>query len=275
MARLIRTEKEVEGRYEEVWIVVDEDALDQWPAGPLTTVGQKVPRVDGLTRVRGEALYTADLQLPGMLHTAVLRSPYARARVTSIDLEPARSAPGVRAAIGPADLDQLTDEPGYVGHAVAAVAADTFGQAQAAVERIAVAVGSARAAARPRRGGAAGVVRLRRSEVRARRLRARARRGRRGRRGRVPNAGRAPQLDGDASSGLSLGGRRDHHLHLDAVHLGHPRVDGRPRSASRPTRCASSAMRWAEASGRRTVPATTRRSRPSSRRGRRGRSSAR
>ena len=35
MARLIRTEKEVEGRYEEVWIVVDEDALDQWPAGPL------------------------------------------------------------------------------------------------------------------------------------------------------------------------------------------------------------------------------------------------
>ena len=33
MARLIRTEKEVEGRYEDVWIVVDEDALDQWPKG--------------------------------------------------------------------------------------------------------------------------------------------------------------------------------------------------------------------------------------------------
>ena len=138
VARLIRTEKEVEGRYEDVWIVVDEDALDQWPAGPLKTVGQKVPRVDGLMRVRGEAPYTADLQLPAMLHTAVLRSPYARARVTSIDLEPARSAPGVRAVIGPADLDQLTDEPAYVGHAIAAVAADTFGQAQAAVERIAI-----------------------------------------------------------------------------------------------------------------------------------------
>ena len=35
MARLIRTEKEVEGRYEEVWLVVEEDALEQWPAGPL------------------------------------------------------------------------------------------------------------------------------------------------------------------------------------------------------------------------------------------------
>ena len=68
--------------------------------------GQKVPRVDGLMRVRGEAPYTADLQLPAMLHTAVLRSPYARARVTSIDLEPARNAPGVRAVIGPADLDR-------------------------------------------------------------------------------------------------------------------------------------------------------------------------
>jgi CO/xanthine dehydrogenase Mo-binding subunit len=138
LARLIRTEKEVEGRYEEVWIVVDEDALDQWPPGPLTTVGHRVPRVDGLTRARGQAPFTADLKLPGMLHTAVLRSPYARARVASIDLEPARGAPGVRAVIGPVDEAALTDEPGYVGQAVAAVAADTFGQAQAAVERIVV-----------------------------------------------------------------------------------------------------------------------------------------
>jgi CO/xanthine dehydrogenase Mo-binding subunit len=136
VARLIRTEKEVEGRYEDVWIVVDEDALDQWPAGPLKTVGQKVPRVDAVDRVRGQALYTADLQLPGMLHTAVLRSPYARARVKQIGLEAARSARGVRAVIGPPDLEQLADEPGYVGHAVAAVAADTFGQAQAALQLI-------------------------------------------------------------------------------------------------------------------------------------------
>ena len=47
MARLIRTEKEVEGRYEEVWLVVEEDALDQWPEGPLEVVGREVPRIDG------------------------------------------------------------------------------------------------------------------------------------------------------------------------------------------------------------------------------------
>jgi CO/xanthine dehydrogenase Mo-binding subunit len=136
LARLIRTEKEVEGRYEDVWIVVEEDALDQWPEGPLNIVGQKVPRMDGAQRARGQALYTADIQLPGMLHTAVLRSPYAKARVGRIDLTRARSAPGVRAVIGPDDLEQLTAEPGYVGHAVAAVAAETFGRAQEAVELI-------------------------------------------------------------------------------------------------------------------------------------------
>jgi CO/xanthine dehydrogenase Mo-binding subunit len=138
VARLIRTEKEIEGQYTEQWVVVDEDALDQWPAGPLTTVGQRIPRIDGLQRARGEARYTADIQLPGMLHTAVLRSPYAKARVKQIDFEPARSAPGVRAAIGPGELEVLTDEPGYVGQAVAAVAADTMGQAQAAASAISV-----------------------------------------------------------------------------------------------------------------------------------------
>ena len=73
MARLIRTEKEVEGRYEEVWLVVEEDTLEQWPAGPRRIVGQPATRIDGLERARGEAVYTADLKLPGMLHTAVLR----------------------------------------------------------------------------------------------------------------------------------------------------------------------------------------------------------
>ena len=136
MARLIKTEKEVEGRYEDVWIVVEEDALDQWPEGPLATVGQEVPRVDGLDRARGQVLYTADVQLAGMLHTAVLRSPFARARVTSIDLAAARAARGVRAVLGPGELEVLKEEPGYVGQAVAAVAAETFGQAQAALQQL-------------------------------------------------------------------------------------------------------------------------------------------
>jgi CO/xanthine dehydrogenase Mo-binding subunit len=118
--------------------VVEEDVLDQWPEGPLSAVGQPAIRLEGRERARGEAIYTADLPLPGMLHAAVLRSPHAHARVRSLDLAPALASPGVRAAAGPEDLDVFTREPGYPGAPVAAIAADTFAAAQAAVARIAV-----------------------------------------------------------------------------------------------------------------------------------------
>jgi xanthine dehydrogenase YagR molybdenum-binding subunit len=133
---LIRTEKEVEGRFEEVWLVVEEDPLQQWPPGPLSVVGRAATRSDAPERVRGEARYTADIQLPGMLHTAVLRSPHAHARVKRIDLAPALALPGVRGAVGPADVSGLEEEAGYVGAPVAAVAADTFAQARAALSAI-------------------------------------------------------------------------------------------------------------------------------------------
>jgi CO/xanthine dehydrogenase Mo-binding subunit len=139
LARLIRTEKEVEGRFEDVWLVVEEDPLAQWPEGPQTVVGRPAARQDAPERVRGEARYTADIRLPGMLHTAVLRSPYAHARVKRIDLAPALRLPGVRAALGPGDAKGLEEEAGYSGTAVAAVAADTFAQARRAVEAIDVA----------------------------------------------------------------------------------------------------------------------------------------
>jgi xanthine dehydrogenase YagR molybdenum-binding subunit len=136
VARLIRTEKEVEGRYEEVWLVVEEDALEQWPAGPRGIVGQPAQRVDGRERATGQAVYTADVQLPGMLHAAVLRSPHPRARVGRIDLAPALAMPGVHAAIGPGDIPQLSADCNYQGEAVAAVCADTLAQARAAVQAI-------------------------------------------------------------------------------------------------------------------------------------------
>jgi xanthine dehydrogenase YagR molybdenum-binding subunit len=136
LARLIRTEKEVEGRFEEVWIVVEEDPLEQWPEGPLSVVGRDTPRQDGPLRVRGEARYTADIKLPGMLHAAVLRSPHAHARVRRIDLAPALALPGVRATIGPGEANGLEEEAGWAGAPVAAVAADTFAQARAAVEAV-------------------------------------------------------------------------------------------------------------------------------------------
>jgi CO/xanthine dehydrogenase Mo-binding subunit len=133
VARLIKTEKEIEGRYTEQWIVVEEDALGPWPAGALAVVGKPARRVDGLQRARGEALYTADVMLPRMLHTAVLRSPHARARVRRLDLGSARLAPGVRAAIGPGDSDVLTGEANYQGEPVAAIAAETEADARAAL----------------------------------------------------------------------------------------------------------------------------------------------
>jgi CO/xanthine dehydrogenase Mo-binding subunit len=138
LARLIRTEKEVEGRFEEVWLVVEEDPLTQWPAGPLAVVGRGAVRKDGAERVRGEARYTADVQLPGMLHAALLRSPSAHARVRSLDLAPALALPGVRAALGPGEAKGLVEEAEYAGQPVAALAADTFAQAHAALSAIRV-----------------------------------------------------------------------------------------------------------------------------------------
>jgi xanthine dehydrogenase YagR molybdenum-binding subunit len=133
VARLIRTEKEVEGKYSEQWIVVEEDVLEQWPAGPRGIVGQPARRLDGHERARGQAIYTADFSPPGMLHAAVLRSPYARARARKLDLTKARGAAGAHGAIGPEDCHVLEREPPFQGAPVAAVAADSFEAAQEAL----------------------------------------------------------------------------------------------------------------------------------------------
>ena len=52
---------------------------------PLTTIGHVTPRVDAIERVTGQATYTNDLKLPGMLYARVLRSPYPHARIRHID----------------------------------------------------------------------------------------------------------------------------------------------------------------------------------------------
>jgi xanthine dehydrogenase YagR molybdenum-binding subunit len=138
VARLIKTEKEVEGRYSEQWVVVegDDEALDQWPQGPRAVVGQPAPRLDGHQRARGQAQYTGDLQFPGMLHAAVLRSPVAHARVKTLDLSPALELPGVLGAIGPDDCHVLQTEPGFHGAPIAAVAADNYSRAREALALI-------------------------------------------------------------------------------------------------------------------------------------------
>jgi CO/xanthine dehydrogenase Mo-binding subunit len=138
VARLIKTEKEVEGRYTEQWVVVegDDEALDQWPQGPRAVVGQPAPRQDGHQRARGQAQYTGDLQLPGMLHAAVLRSPVAHARVKKLDLSAALELPGVLGSIGPDDCHVLQTEPGFHGAPIAAVAADSYSRAREALALI-------------------------------------------------------------------------------------------------------------------------------------------
>jgi xanthine dehydrogenase YagR molybdenum-binding subunit len=71
-----------------------------------------------------------------MLHAAVLRSPYARARVKRLDLARAREADFVLGAIGPDDCHVLTAEPGFHGAPVAAVALASPRRAREALDLI-------------------------------------------------------------------------------------------------------------------------------------------
>ena len=144
MARLVRTQVEMEGRYEDRWTLVEDDTTPEYdPEEALAVVGHPHTRVSAAARLTGAARFISDIALPGMLHAAVLRSPHANARVASLDLEAASALAGVRAVIGPGDVPDrdgrpvLTDAPDYAGAAVAAVAADTPEHAERALEALA------------------------------------------------------------------------------------------------------------------------------------------
>ena len=74
------------------------------PAGALRVVGRSVARTDALEKVTGRARYVTDLEVPGMAHAALLRSPYAHARLVRIDVARARQVPGVHVVLTGADL---------------------------------------------------------------------------------------------------------------------------------------------------------------------------
>ena len=119
-------------------------------------VGTRPIRPDGLEKVTGKARFGADLVLPGMLYGKVVRSPHAHARIVSIDTSAAESMEGVKAVITGADFPDLAangahpsdidvannaiarDKVLYEGHVVAAVAAITREQAEAAAKAVAV-----------------------------------------------------------------------------------------------------------------------------------------
>ena len=107
-------------------------------------VGQPYDRKDARDKVTGQAIYTYDLEMPGMLHARVLLSPYARAKIVSIDTSKAKALPGVRAVLTGEDSDILVGltcktnvlsrgETRYHGDVVAAVAAETEEIAERAI----------------------------------------------------------------------------------------------------------------------------------------------
>ncbi len=124
-------------------------------------IGRARRRKEDAKLVNGQTLWTDSINLPGMAHFALLRSPMAHARITSVDVSAARALPGVIAAFSGADLaDQLgslptawpvtpemvspphpplaVDEVRYAGDAVAVVVARDRYTAADALEAISV-----------------------------------------------------------------------------------------------------------------------------------------
>jgi len=114
-------------------------------------IGTRMPRVDSRAKVMGKAKFTADLKLPHMLVGKIKRSPYAHARIVSIDASKALALPGVRSVVTGKDTEGVkwgvfaytrdqqflqTDKARYIGDEVAGVAAVDEETAQKALDLI-------------------------------------------------------------------------------------------------------------------------------------------
>ena len=75
-------------------------------AGP-SLFGRSMPRIEDVPLLRGAARFVDDIELPGLLHVALLRSPVAHARLRAIDAAKARAVAGVHAVFTYADLRPL------------------------------------------------------------------------------------------------------------------------------------------------------------------------
>ncbi len=111
----------------------------------LKVVGKSEPKVDAVKLAAGKPVYTDDIDMPGMLHAALLTSPHAHARILNIDTREAEALPGVHAVLtyknvarvyyasggqsypNPKPYDQvsLDNKVRHVGDRVAVVAAET------------------------------------------------------------------------------------------------------------------------------------------------------
>lgn len=109
-------------------------------------VGRSIPRVDGPEKVTGQARFTGDLRIPGLLHVRLVLSPYANARIVSIDTSEAEKVPGVVGIYRATDLPFAEPDSGnrkrdfmardralYHGHPVLCVVAESGAAAEDAV----------------------------------------------------------------------------------------------------------------------------------------------
>jgi len=113
-------------------------------------IGKGIKRVDSLEKVTGRALYSFDVELPGMLYGKILRSTVPHAKILNIDISEAQKLPGVMLILTGKDFPPyarygygLMDEPIlamgkvlYVGDSVAAVAAERPDIAEEALDLI-------------------------------------------------------------------------------------------------------------------------------------------
>src|ERR1700682_5813508 len=76
-----------------------------------SNIGQPLTRRDGVLKVKGEARYAADNHPPGMLHAVLTVSTIARGRVSFLDVQAAKSHPGVVEVMTPANRPPLAEDP--------------------------------------------------------------------------------------------------------------------------------------------------------------------
>src|SRR4051795_10552049 len=108
--------------------------MADWPATP-NLIGRRIPRLDGLAKASGKAKYPSDVRPEGTLFGVMLYSPYAHAKVKSVDITAAEKMPGIKAVIAIAKSGGTLR---YHGDDIAAVAAETEEQARDAVRAIKV-----------------------------------------------------------------------------------------------------------------------------------------
>ena len=118
------------GAYEGIFRAVADACAGRFDAGDV-----RAPRIEARDKVTGAARYTVDIRHDGQLEGVILRSGVAHAKISALDLEPARAIAGVVAAVSLLGEDRTVR---YVGAPIAAVAATNRSIALEAIAAIGV-----------------------------------------------------------------------------------------------------------------------------------------